>query len=534
MARERGSRGHEFSRREFLTTTGGALVGMAALGLVGPAAGSKRHPQRGGTLLYGSRTDISGLDAHRHNQNHQIHATAAIYDGLTDIDQRGHLVPSLAESWESNQELTAWTFRLRKGVLFHNGREFDAEAVKLNILRIQDPAIGAHDFIRGGLENVDSVEALDKYTVRIHARVPDATLPTSIMRYPIVLMAPDAFDTAPERPIGTGPFKFVSWTRWNETRLVRFENYWETDAEGNQLPYLDEIVAKPKREDSVRLTALRTGQVQLIDDMAQADVARFMKEYGVKYSTWQWHAGGNYIVFNWRRGVFQDKRLRTAAAHAIDREAIHHTVYYGQGEILDQCFPRGDPWHLEGVRGLEYDPDKAKALLREARAAGTQVKIIANVNTALARETAQVIQDHWNTVGLKATLDLLDTAPFLAAAREGTFDGRFGGYTYRYDPNDFYARNLHSKSEWNRSNSGWHNERYDRLVEEAKRTLDRERRKELYTEAQNIINAELPHFHLHDVVRTTAAVKALRGYQPGAGGALTYRGGGFRTAYLET
>ena len=214
---------------------------------------------------------LSGLDAHRHNQNHQIHATAAMYDGLTDIDQRGNLVPSLAESWEPNKELSAWTFRLRKGVLFHNGREFDAEAVKLNILRIQDPAIG-HDFIRGGLENVDSVEVLDKYTVRINAKVPDAALPISIMRYPIVLMAPDAFETSAERPIGTGPFKFVSWTRYSDTRLVRFENYWETDAEGHSLPYLDEIVAKPKREDSVRLTALRTGQVQLIDDMAQADV----------------------------------------------------------------------------------------------------------------------------------------------------------------------------------------------------------------------------------------------------------------------
>jgi peptide/nickel transport system substrate-binding protein len=528
---DRNSKTTALSRRTFLATTGAALVGAAWGGLVPQTEAATRHPKLGGILHYGSRTDIAGLDAHRHNQNHQIHATAAIYNGMTDIDQHGKLVPSLAESWEPNQELTAWTFRLRKGVLFHNGREFDAEAVQRNILRIQDPAIG-HDFIRGGLENVESVEVLDKYTVRIHAKVADAALPISIMRYPIVLMAPDAFDTAAERPIGTGPFKFASWTRNSDTRLVRFENYWESDAEGHQLPYLDEIIAKPKREDSVRLTALRTGQVQLIDDMAQADVERFTKEHGATYNTWRWHAGGNYIVFNWRRGVFQDKRLRTAAAHAIDRNALHQIVYYGQGEILDQCFPREDPWYLQEIRGLEYDPDRAKALLKEARAVGTAVRIIANVNTALARETVQVIQAAWEAVGLKVTLDLLDTVPFLAAAREGHFDGRLGGYTYRYDPNDFYARNLHSKSEWNRSNSGWHNERYDRLVEEAKRTLDMARRKALYTEAQNIINVELPHFHLHDVVRTTAAVKELRGYQPGLGGALTYQGGGLRTAYI--
>ena len=88
--------------------------------------------------------------------------------------------------------------------------------------------------------------------------MPDASLPSSVMHYPTRLMAPDAFDTAAEHPIGTGPFKFVSWTRNNEARMVRFENYWETDAEGHSLPYLDEIIGKPKLENSVRLTALRT------------------------------------------------------------------------------------------------------------------------------------------------------------------------------------------------------------------------------------------------------------------------------------
>jgi len=170
------------SRRTFLTATSAVLVGATLSGFAPQSEAAKRHPQRGGILNYGSRTDVAGLDAHRHNQNHQIHATAAMYDGLTDIDQRGNLVPSLAESWEPNKELTAWTFRLRKGVLFHNGRELDAEAVKLNMLRIQDPAIG-FDFIRGGLENIDSVEVLDKYTVRINAKVADAALPISIMRY---------------------------------------------------------------------------------------------------------------------------------------------------------------------------------------------------------------------------------------------------------------------------------------------------------------------------------------------------------------
>jgi peptide/nickel transport system substrate-binding protein len=519
MAREQVAGALELSRRVFLLTSGGTLVGMAAFGLVGQATAAKRRPQWGGTLQYSSRSDIAGLDPHRDNTNHVINAAATMYTGLTDIDDHGNIVPGIAESWEPNKELTSWVFRLRKGVLFHNGREVDAEAVKLNLTRIKDPAIGG-DWERGAVENIASVDVIDRYTLRIHAREPDASIPVSVMHYPTRLIAPDAFDTAADHPIGTGPFKFVSWIRWNETRLVRFDNYWETDAEGHQLPYLDEIIGKPKREDSVRLTALRTGRVQLINSMANADVKRFKESYGDEYNTWTWHQGGRFVVFNFRRGPFQDKRLRTAAAHAIDRQAIHYVVYYENGAMNNQPYPEGSPWHLEGIRVLEYDPDRAKALLKEARAVGTEIKLVCSANLTQSRESAQVIQDQWRTVGFTVTVEPLDTVPFRQARAEGVFDGLINGHTYRYDPDDFYGRNLHSKSEYAQILWGWQNARFDRLIEEAKRTLDPQRRKELYTEAWNLVNVELPHFYLHEEVYTSAAAKELRGYQPSKLGAL--------------
>src|SRR5262249_12599507 len=518
----------QLSRRTFLATSSAALFGVAMGGLVPQSEAAQRHPKRSGVLQFGTRLDAAGLDSHRNNQYHTSHPIAALYTGLTDIDQKGNIVPGIAESWEPNKDLTSWVFRLRKGVLFHNGREVDAEAVKLNILRIKDPAIGT-DWHRGVVENIETVEVVDKYTVRLNTRVPDVAVPANVVFYPTNLIAPESFDTAADHPIGTGPFKFVSWTRWNETKLVRFENYWETDAEGNNLPYLAEIIGKPKKEDSVRLTALRTGQVHLIDNMAYADVERFKKSYGDKYNLWQWHFGGIFVVFNFRQGPFQDKRLRTAAAHAIDRQAIHNSVFYGQGDMLDQPYPRGNPWHLES-RSLEYDPDKAKALLRQVRAVGTPIKIICFAPVAFNRESGQIVQEMWNSVGFKVTLESLDTIPYLNARKQGDFDGAIGGNTYRFDPDGFFERNFHSKSEYAQVLSGWQNARYDQLVEEAKRTLDPARRKALYTEAWNIVNVELPHFHLHEVTMTSAAVKELRGYQPGVTGAFTYRDGGIRTA----
>src|SRR5215471_3334983 len=149
------------SRRTFLATTSVALVGAALGGLVPQSEAAQRHPKRGGVLQFGTFNDTAGLDSHRHNQLHTSHPTAAMYTGLTDIDQQGNIVPGIAESWEPDKELTSWVFRLRKGVLFHNGREVDAEAVKLNILRIKDPAIGM-EWHRSAVENIDTVEVLDQ------------------------------------------------------------------------------------------------------------------------------------------------------------------------------------------------------------------------------------------------------------------------------------------------------------------------------------------------------------------------------------
>ena len=179
MASRERARAFEVSRRDFLITTGGALSGMAAFGLVEPAAASKRHPQRGGTLHFGSSGDGGGLDAHTHNQNHISIPATVMYTGLTDLDYQGNIVPGIAESWEPNQDLTVWTFRLRQGVLFHNGREVDAEAVKLNLMRIKDPTIGG-DWERGAVDTIDRVEVLDKYTVRLHASVPSVSLPSTM------------------------------------------------------------------------------------------------------------------------------------------------------------------------------------------------------------------------------------------------------------------------------------------------------------------------------------------------------------------
>lgn len=523
------------SRRTFLATGSATLAGAALGGFVPQSEAAKRDPSKGGTLKFGTRLDATGLDSHRNNQYHTSHSIAAIYSGLTDINYKGEIVPGIAESYEPSKDLTHWTFRLRKGVLFHNGREVDGDAIKQNLMRIKDPKIGS-SWHRGTIKSIESVDVVDKYTVRINLHLPDAGLPANVMHYPTNLQAPDNFDNASEHPIGTGPFKFVSWKRYEQTRLVRFENYWETDAQGNNLPYLDAIVGRPKREDAVRLTALRTGEVNFIDHMAYANVEPFQKNYGNDYNIWPLHLGGVFVSFNWEKGPFQDKRLRQAAAHAIDREALHHAVFFRQARMLTQPYPPGNPWHMDeaGYKVLEYDPDKAKSLLKKAKAVGTNIRLLGWTSPSYSIQLAEVLQSMWTEVGFKVRVEPVDAPTGRTMLKEENFHALVQGHSYRFDPDAFFDRNIHSKSSYAQRNHGWSNARYDKLIEEAKRTADPSKRRELYTEGWKVVNEELPQFHLQELSMISATHKSVQDYQPCVVAPYTYSGGGIRVAHIKS
>ena len=267
MSRETSSREPDMSRRAFLAATGGALAGVSALGLVGQAAAEQRHPTRGGTLRFATRSDVTGLDPHRNIYNPASMPLAATTQGLLDLNLQSEPVPGIAYEWHASKDLLTYTFLLRKGVLFHNGREVDAAAVQWNFARLLDPKRSGN-FARSALTTLKEIEVVDKYTVRCHLHRPSAAFPANVVYYPCNLIAPDSEAQVDTHPIGCGPFKFAAWSRYEVTRMERFENYFESDADGHSLPYLDAIEGRPKKEDRVRLTALRIGEVELIDSMA--------------------------------------------------------------------------------------------------------------------------------------------------------------------------------------------------------------------------------------------------------------------------
>jgi len=522
------------SRRAFLATTGAALASAAAFGLVGQAEARKRHPQRGGTLRFATRGDAAGLDPHRNIMYLVSHPLAATTQGLLDLDVKSEPVPGIAAEWDIAPDLLTYTFKLRKGVVFHNSREVDAGAVKWNFERIQDPKIG-HPLTRSALGNLKETQVLDKHTLRCVLHEPSAAFLADVVYYPCNLMAPDSAEQANLHPIGCGPFKFVKWERNSLTELVRFENYFETDAEGNSLPYLDGIIGRPKKEDQVRLTALRAGEVDLIDNMAETDATNFPKKYAGKFQTWEVPTlATSFLVFNMEKGPFTDQQLRLAAAHAVDHEAIKHAVFYGRGESARGYYAPTSPWFAAGAKAWpEYDPDKARSLLRKARAVGTEVIMQANSAFPYLQHTAELVQAMWSEVGFKATLHLYETTVLNQKRRERDFHAESTAGSYRWDPDGWFSRNILSTAPANKvSGAGFKNNRADTLIAQARQSADKQKRLELYAVIESIVNEELPILYIHHLTALQAGAMHLKGYQPAISGPFSTRGGGIRTAWL--
>ncbi|MEM7465764.1 MAG: ABC transporter substrate-binding protein [Pseudomonadota bacterium] len=526
------------SRREFLATTG-AVAGAAALGLR-PESATAETPKRGGVLRFATRSDAAGLDPHRNIIYYVSQPLAATTHGLLDFNSKMEPVPGLATEWDVSKDIKQYTFRLRKGMEFHNGADVDAAAVKWNFERILDPKIGG-TFHRSSLVNVESIDVLDSHTVRCNLKQPDGAFLSSVLWYPCNLIAPNSADNVDTNPIGCGPFKYKSWKRFDTTEMVRFENYHETGADGKPLPYLDGIVGLPKKEDRVRLTALRTGEADLIDNMSYADAEQFPTKYADEFNTWPVpQVGTSWVGFNLKNGPFSYENpnghlLRQAAAHAFDREAIHQAIFYGLSEAANGFYSSASAWHMPDLKkGPEYDPDKAKFLLKKAKYAGEKIILVSRDAYPYMHQTGELTHAMWTEVGFNVTHEIHPNPVLRQKYRKGDYHADSSANSFRPDPDGWFFRSIHSDAPTNKLRFGYKNEKVDKLIIEARGTLDQKKRLEIYQEVEGHINTDLPLLYSHYVPLLEAASKNLMDYAPAFAGPFQYATGGIRTAWLKS
>lgn len=525
------------TRRQFLGTAG-AVAGAATLGVSAKAEAAKRHPKRGGTVRFATRSDSRGLDQHRNFYYYVSQPMAATSMGLMDLNLKMEPVPGIAVGNEVSKDLKTYTFQLRKGATYHNGADVDAESVKWNFERILDPKIG-HPFVKSAIKDFEKMEVIDKWTIRCHLKNPSAVLIPNVTYYPLQLMAPNSVDQADTHPVGCGPFKFKSWKKFDSTVLERFENWYETDDQGNQLPYLDGIIGRPKKEDRVRLTALRTGEVDLIDNMSYADASNFKKKYGDTYNAWEVpQVGTGFVGFNLKNGPFSPnnphgKLLRQAAAHAINHEAVHHAIFNGLSSPAPGFYSKVSPWYMPDIkRKYEYDPDKARFLIKKAGAVGEPIILTSRDAYAYMHQTGEIVHAMLSEVGLKVQHEIHPYSVLKQKWTKGEFHLDSSANSYRPDPDAWYGRQVLSTSGSTKLRSGFVNEKADKLILEAQTTLDTAKRLELYTAVEEIVNEELPHLYTHFVPLLEAGVKTLKGYTPAFAGPYSIQGAGLRASWM--
>jgi ABC-type transport system substrate-binding protein len=346
-------------RTAFLLATVGSilLVQIVAWG---------QQPKPGGTLRVAWESDVAGLDPRLSPGAQALYVMGNLFNSLVTIDAELNYVPDLAESWEILEGGKVYVFHLRRGVKFHDGTDFDAGAVRWNYQRLMDPAEKALDAPNYSI--VEGVDVVDAHTVKFTLKYPSATLLPVMAAHGagFLQMSPASYkqwgkEEVRLHPIGTGPFKLAQWQQNQVIVLEKNPHYFLPG-----LPYLDRLELRIMKEGVTRVTALRAGEVDFANAVPREHVERLAKDAKIRLFRGRDTLRIN-SYFNIARAPFNDARVRRALlGFGVDRAAIVRTALLGQAQPLWSFVPSGGKGHIDFEEQFPYDPDKAKALLKEA------------------------------------------------------------------------------------------------------------------------------------------------------------------------
>ena len=391
------------------------LFGLLVVwGLVGVA--TAQQPRSGGTLRVAWEQDVTGFDPHWSAGLQNIYMAGNLFNGLVTVDEQLNYVPELAQSWEVQENGKVYVFRLQKGVKFHDGTDFDAAAVAWNFERIMDPEENALGRPLFGI--VEAVEPLDAHTVKFTLKYPTQTLLPALAIYPynFLIKAPSTYKTwgrkdAHLHPTGTGPFKLV---RWETNQIIVLEKNPDYFKKG--LPYLDRIEFKIMKDGITRATALRAGEVDFLNYVPKEMVERLSKDPKIQVLRGVDTQSVN-VSFHNSRKPFDDVRVRQAlGGYGIDRHAIAKSAMLGLGQPLWSFVPPGGKDHIDFAEEFPYNPEKARALLKEAgldEKNPLKYRIMTHGAEPALPTVATIIKTQLAQIGVEVTIEVLDRPIFL-------------------------------------------------------------------------------------------------------------------------
>jgi peptide/nickel transport system substrate-binding protein len=459
-------------------------------------------------LIYGRGADTKTLDPIKETDGETFRVTENIYETLvTYEDTSTKVVPGLAESWTISPDGLTYTFKLRQGVKFHDGTDFNADAVVFNFERWMDKSNKYHDAegypyyndMFGGYKGdkthaIASVKAVDPYTVEFKLTRTQAPFLANLGMSPFAIASPKAIEagTLAEHPVGTGPFKFVEWKRNDSITLEKNPDYWDKG-----YPKLDKVVFKVIPENTARLTALTSGEIDLMDGLSPEDVESVKENKELQlYLRPSMNVG--YLAFNTEKKPFDNPKVRQAIGHAINKKALIDAFYGGLAEPAKNPMPPSLWGHNDDIKDREYDLEKAKQLLKEAGLEnGFKVKFwampVARPYMPDPQKIAEAIQQDLKKIGIETEIVTMEWATYLEKTRKGEYDMCLLGWNGdNGDPDNFLYTLLDKNTIDGNNIPRYASEEAHQLLEKAQTSSNQDERTSLYKKAQEVIFNDAP------------------------------------------
>ncbi|GAE26742.1 dipeptide-binding ABC transporter [Halalkalibacter wakoensis JCM 9140] len=478
-------------------------------------------------VVVGLEAEPTSLDAHQLSDYNSSRAAMELYDQLVEFkDESTDIVPGLAEKWDVSDDGLKYTFYLREDVTFHDGTPFNAEAVKFSIDRQIDSDHPFHDTGQFAYADytfgpVESVEVDDEFTVTFTLNEAYAPFLSNMAMHAASIVSPTAVEEHgadfTKNPVGTGPFKFVSWNPGVEVVLEANPDHFEG------APNVDQIIFKPITEPQTRLAELEAGNMDLIVNVPPDDLARLEADDSLQIIE---QAGMHvwWTSFNTQREPFNDVKIRQAINYAINKEAIVDGILQGTGEVANSPVPPVVWGHNPNVSNYEYNPEKAIELLEEAGYPdGFELTYwVPESGSGMQQPQAMAaaIQSDLSKVGIDVTIQTLEWGTYLdkvfVPVEENDMDmHQMSWIGDNGDPDNFlYA--LLGGEQWPTAgfnSSYYENAEVDELLKEARITKDKGERTEMYEKAQELIMEDAPWVIIDHEMQIVATSKRLQNFK---------------------
>lgn len=474
-------------------------------------------------LIVGQIAEPQSLDPHTVTATNDFRILVNVYDGLVRYkDGTLEVEPALAESWTVSEDGKTYTFELRQGVKFHDGSDFDAQAVKFNfdrMLREDHPYYDTGPFpLSFNFASIDAVNALDDHTVEFKLKEPFAPF-LSNLAYPTgLIVSPAAVEKYGKEygrhPSGTGPFKFAEWQSNQRVVVERNADYW------GGAPALEAIVFRPIADANTRVAEMMAGGIDVMVEVPPDNLATFRQDQNFTVTE---QAGPHvwFAILNARTGPFQDKKVRQAANYAVNKETLVNDILQGAATVAAGPLPPAFNWVEETVDPYPFDPDKAKSLLAEAGVENPKLTFyVAEGGSGMLDPITMgaAIQADLQAVGFKVKIETYEWNTFLGRVNPG-LEGKADMAEMAWmtnDPDTVPYLTLRSDAMPDKGgfNSGYYsNPQVDELLEKARISTDQAERGKLYGQIQKIVHDDAPWLFVANWKQNAVTTAAVQGFK---------------------